>query len=193
MSIKVRFSLCFCSLFFFMIALTGHILSARPSPFLKVVWRFERVQCMSILLLSTRRNNLPMIDLKSPRLSVPCFFGIQVTIPFLSTSGEHPLDSQSVIWVAMSSGAILFKSHFCIPSISGAESLEVLRSLNDFIRRDRIIHFFKSIDDSLQRSAMTSGWRPFPNIRVMPRQQEVQKFFRDLHSLQTRLPNLDFF
>ena len=88
---------------------------------------------MSILLLITRWNNLPMIGptvigLKSPGLSVPCFFGIQVTIPVLSVSGGHPLNSQSVIWVAMSSGAILFKSHFFIPSRPGAESFRFFKA-----------------------------------------------------------------
>ena len=126
-SMKVRFSICFCSLFFFMIALTSHTLSARPSPCLKAFWRFERGQYVSILLLSMRWNNLPMIGptvigLKSPGLSVPCFFGIQVTIPFLSASGGHPMNSQNVMWVDISSRSRI---------------LQILQSLNDFLRRDR--------------------------------------------------------
>ena len=84
-----------------------------------------------------------------------CFFWVQVTIPFLSASGGHPLNSQSVIWVAMSSGAILFKSHFFHFVKTRSRILQILQSLNDFIRRDRNIHFFKSIDGSLQRSAIT--------------------------------------
>ena len=79
MSMKMRFSLCFCSLFFFMIALTTQILSAKSSPCLKAFWWFDRDQYVSILLLSTRWNNLPMSGptvrgLKSPGLNVPCFW-----------------------------------------------------------------------------------------------------------------------
>ena len=229
---RVRFSLCFCSLYFFMIASTSIYcpLGHRHRHCLKAFWRCERGQCVSILLKKKARDgiicqwlsNCDRNCLKSPGLSVLCFvlfcfffFWIQVTIPVLSSSREHQLNSQSIIWVAQSiiwvaqsitwvtqsmggesSGAILFKTHFFIPSRPGASKEDFFKFFKDFIRRDREHQFlqkYRWLSPKICNHFWTSAWRTVSNIRVMPRQQEVQNVSRDFHSLQTELPNLDFF
>ena len=115
---------------------------------------------MSIPLLSTRWNNLPtigltVIGLTSPGLSVPCFFGIQVTIPFFSTFGGHPLNSHAM---CHSCGHV-FWSYFVQVTIfhsvkTRSRILQVLQSLNDFIRKNsdgnlRILDLIPEKDQSI--------------------------------------------
>ena len=133
-----------------------------PLGHLRAFWRFEWGQCVSILLLITRWNNLPMIGptvigLKSPGLSVPW---LNCSLFFWNTSNNSCFER---IWGTPTEqpkchmGGHVFWSYFVQVTFfhsvkTRSRILQVLQGLNDFIGRDRNITgliTFRLLDEDL--------------------------------------------